>query len=60
MRNTQRGLTAASLKPSEDGFMSLIILFGAMLALAWLSTRSRAPGAATVPLHSGRTRQRRR
>jgi hypothetical protein len=40
--------------------MNLIILLGAMLALAWLSTRSRVPGAATVPLHSGRTRQRRR
>jgi hypothetical protein len=38
--------------------MNLIILLGAMLALAWLSTRSRVP--ATVPLHSGRTRQRRR
>lgn len=40
--------------------MNLIILLGAMLALAWLSTRSRVPGASPVPLHIARTRHPRR
>jgi hypothetical protein len=40
--------------------MNLIILFSAVLALTWLSTRSGVPGDSPVPVHAGRPKQRRR
>ena len=40
--------------------MNPIIMLGTILALAWLSTRSRVPDASPVPIRIRHTRQRRR
>jgi hypothetical protein len=40
--------------------MNLMILLATTLALGWLSTRPRGPGASPVRVRTGRTRQQRR
>lgn len=40
--------------------MNLIMLIGTILALGWLSTGSRAPGASPVPVRTRLPWQRRR